>query len=869
MNLKECLKRLISGPVLLGTLLIMCAAVADAGLIYADDGSQVIYVAKDGDDENDGSSEETPVATLSKALELVPDSGEIVIGEGTYAETDYHITKSVKISGREGEDVVLDAGDQGRLFYSDQVEKIELKNLTLKNASWQSESSHGAAIDSQSNELILNYVAITDSSSTGCVIKSSGSLSIEQSAFTDNDARAGVIWGDKNAVITISDSSFEGNKNTASNGNGTVVRAYGPSLTITGSSFIGNQSRTLGGAVFLDSQTEGSITGSVFINNKTADGKGDVVYVRSQSGESTEKTLTINYSMIIPAADSGHSAVYINTTSYTGSQKNNFSADNNWWGSNDPTRLVSFSNSESFCPDKWSVLNAEPSSDLDKLMLGDRIQISVDNIHVYTHSGEVEELVGGEIPFPEDSEYLFRTASGSLDESIKAGFGNSGVVNYTVDGKDDEIIISYAYNEIHVPLTIITKDLTHEDIEITIEDQLYTGNAISPDIVVRDKGRNYKLIRDTDYTVSFSDNVEVGTATATITAKDGNGCYQGEVTKTFEIIKAATAAEKAVNEISALPDVEDITLKNKAAVETARAMYDALTDEEKNSFPSDVYDRLESAEAKIAQLEKEAADQAEAEKVKNLFTALPAPADLTIENKAAVEAARAAYDALTDDQKAKITKEELKILTDAEAKIKVLEENTETQPEPEPQTVPNPVSINDEKVILSRASFTYNGKVQKPSITKIGGKELKEETDYTVIWSNAKSKNAGSYTLTVTGKGNYTGSSKAVYKINKASNKLKVKGKTAKIEYSRLRKKKQALAVKKLVTVTKKGQGKLTYTKKAGNKKITVNKKTGKTTVEKGLKKGTYKVKVKIKAAGNKNFKPSAAKTVTFVIKVK
>ena len=40
----------------------------------------------------------------------------------------------------------------------------------------------------------------------------------------------------------------------------------------------------------------------------------------------------------------------------------------------------------------------------------------------------------------------------------------------------------------------------------------------------------------------------------------------------------------------------------------------------------------------------------------------------------------------------------------------------------------------------------------------------------------------------------------------------------------------------------------------------------GKVTVKKGLKKGTYKVKVK--AAGNKNYK-AATKTVTFKIKVK
>ena len=72
-----------------------------------------------------------------------------------------------------------------------------------------------------------------------------------------------------------------------------------------------------------------------------------------------------------------------------------------------------------------------------------------------------------------------------------------------------------------------------------------------------------------------------------------------------------------------------------------------------------------------------------------------------------------------------------------------------------------------------------------------------------------------------------------------------------------------------MFTFTKKGQGRLTYTKASGSKKITISKTTGKVTVKKGLKKGTYKIKVKVKAAGNTNYKASAAQSVTFKVKVK
>ena len=76
------------------------------------------------------------------------------------------------------------------------------------------------------------------------------------------------------------------------------------------------------------------------------------------------------------------------------------------------------------------------------------------------------------------------------------------------------------------------------------------------------------------------------------------------------------------------------------------------------------------------------------------------------------------------------------------------------------------------------------------------------------------------------------------------------------------------LKVTQAVKFTRSGQGKMTYSKASGNKKITINKKTGKITVKKGLKKGTYKVKMKVRAAGNTNYN-AAVKSVSFKIKVK
>lgn len=95
---------------------------------------------------------------------------------------------------------------------------------------------------------------------------------------------------------------------------------------------------------------------------------------------------------------------------------------------------------------------------------------------------------------------------------------------------------------------------------------------------------------------------------------------------------------------------------------------------------------------------------------------------------------------------------------------------------------------------------------------------------------------------------------------------MTVKAKTVTVKYSKVKKKDQTIKASKAFSVKNK-QGKVTYKKKSGNKKITVSS-SGKIKLKKGLKKGTYKVKVKVTDAGNDEYK-SKSKTVTVKIKVK
>ncbi|MBR1481720.1 MAG: hypothetical protein IJ598_01990, partial [Ruminococcus sp.] len=133
--------------------------------------------------------------------------------------------------------------------------------------------------------------------------------------------------------------------------------------------------------------------------------------------------------------------------------------------------------------------------------------------------------------------------------------------------------------------------------------------------------------------------------------------------------EADKEAADAVDEmIKALPNPLRVTADDKDAIEAARAAFNDLTNAQKTLVPFVDKVKLALDEAALEAIQK-LADEAAAKAVKDMIDALPAAEDITSDDKAAVEEARAAYDALTDNQKALIDEDTLKKLTDAEAKL--------------------------------------------------------------------------------------------------------------------------------------------------------------------------------------------------------
>ena len=175
-----------------------------------------------------------------------------------------------------------------------------------------------------------------------------------------------------------------------------------------------------------------------------------------------------------------------------------------------------------------------------------------------------------------------------------------------------------------------------------------------------------------------------------------------------------------------------------------------------------------------------------------------------------------------------------------------------------------------EKFRLSPASYVYNGRDRKPAVTVTdsSGKSI-PAANYRVVYSN--NKNAGKASATITFRGDhYSGSKVLSYIIRKAENPMKIKAGAALIRYSKLKKKARSLKINKVLSFVRKGKGTKTYNltgvkKTKAKKYFKVNRRTGKVTVKKGLEKGTYKIRIKVRASGDGNYR---AKVKTVIIKI-
>ena len=381
--------------------------------------TDAIYVAKDGSDDNNG-SEDSPVLTIAKGVELAnAGSGFLVIKEGVYTESGIQLNNSVPISIVGDGNVVIDGQASSTSIFLMNGGSANFTNILFTN----NKPKYGGAINAGSNvniDVLVNnctFANINSTSRGGAIYAATvkGKLTIKDSKFYNIDSGS---WGaitiasssqGDGLTVDISGSTFENNK--ASNGAALYLRAA--NVNIIDSSFINNSAVYAPGAIYVYNATA-TIDNCKIVNN-TAGGKGVAISSTPVNGAVTKLTITNSViennngnGQVLPAIYADQNLIEISYSSIV----NDLSietrtaagydavygqgvviANNNWWGTNNPSITVTGTN---ITIDSWVIMNVEANA--SEVLAGDQVKLTIDFNHVNTTSGEIQELTGGEIP---------------------------------------------------------------------------------------------------------------------------------------------------------------------------------------------------------------------------------------------------------------------------------------------------------------------------------------------------------------------------------------------------------------------------------------------------------------------------------------
>lgn len=182
------------------------------------------------------------------------------------------------------------------------------------------------------------------------------------------------------------------------------------------------------------------------------------------------------------------------------------------------------------------------------------------------------------------------------------------------------------------------------------------------------------------------------------------------VTKLDTLTAAETAYKNLVDRkaaddvIEKINEIGKVTLESKTAIEAARAAYNALTNDQKLLVEN--YNVLTAAEAELARLEAEAKDKADREAAAQVDEMIERLFPVTRYSGPAIRMARAAYEALTEDQKALVTRYNDLVRAEKEyAAIPPLTPSRPAKPSQKPDTSKDNLPFTD----VASGSWYYDG----------------------------------------------------------------------------------------------------------------------------------------------------------------
>ena len=450
-----------------------------------------VWVSSTGSDANDG-SQDSPVATIAKAIELVAEGYTIHVGEGTYIANSLTIAKSFAMIG--SGKVIID-GNASKIMNINENTIVNFTNvaftnalnnyggvmqskgtvnlnnvsiykntqksgstptvssiyntgvMTIVNSNIYENDGYGLIFNSGNLDIINTTISsnnVAKGTTYAFLYIDGGAVNVINSTLSDNTARLGGIWLNK-GTLNVNNATFENDVVTVGNGGAIHIESDSSTATIKDSKFIGNKANKDGGAIYNKGTL--NIETSIFDANAASNGNtgyhGDDIY---NSG-----ILTLHYSALLGKGT--------NKLIYNEGREPSANAQYNWWGTNsNPSTLVGagLDYDDEPCDDvdvsNWVVMSVDPTS-IEKVIVGNEKTLTV-NFNHYNANGVIKELAKS-IP---SINVNFEAVNGTLSSDVAATDNGVASVTYTVKG-NDQITVKSGSQTLTVPVT--TKELTN------------------------------------------------------------------------------------------------------------------------------------------------------------------------------------------------------------------------------------------------------------------------------------------------------------------------------------------------------------------------------------------------------------------------
>ena len=450
-----------------------------------------VWVSASGSDANDG-SQDSPVATIAKAIELVAGGYTIHVGEGTYIANSLTIAKSFAMIG--SGKVIID-GNASKIMNINENRIVNFTNvaftnalnnyggvmqskgtvnlnnvsiykntqksgstptvssiyntgvMTIVNSNIYENDGYGLIFNSGNLDIINTSISsnnVAKGTTYAFLYIDGGAVNVINSTLSDNTARLGGIWLNK-GTLNVNNATFENNVVTVGNGGAIHIESDSSTATIKDSKFIGNKANKDGGAIYNKGTL--NIETSIFDANAASNGNtgyhGDDIY---NSG-----ILTLHYSALLGKGT--------NKLIYNEGREPSANAQYNWWGTNSNLSTLvgaGLDYDDEPCDDvdvsNWVVMSVDPTS-IEKVIVGNEKTLTV-NFNHYNANGVIKELAKS-IP---SINVNFEAVNGTLSSDVAATDNGVASVTYTVKG-NDQITVKSGSQTLTVPVT--TKELTN------------------------------------------------------------------------------------------------------------------------------------------------------------------------------------------------------------------------------------------------------------------------------------------------------------------------------------------------------------------------------------------------------------------------